>query len=449
MRRIRSGGLFPTRSTCKGSARFDIQLILVPQDRSSNQWLRFIALVYLAIGIYVLFRRWTAPKSTHFYVFCLVSFVLYSFKYTTEFDTFDWVIYWGNIIAEALQPALFLHFAVSFSDVFALNRPNKLKRRFLSAIIYTPAICLIALQYSAIQMWSATEVLRHRLDQIAVAYLAIYYVIAAIVFRFRYNRAESGLERQQLKWLTRGTLLTITPFTLLYVIPYLYFSGVSVPSLLTKIAGLSLIFLPLTFSWAIVRYRLMDIDLIFKRGVTYTLATASLVGLYFGIVAVTAEMVRARLPSLRVWGLLAAIVFTGILFEPLKQTIQGWVDRLFDQKRFDYRKTLVEFGRGLNSETDLRALLDSIVERLPQTLLVSRVAVFLATESSRRLATGTSSWPPRTASPILHAADLRVARRPLPRLRPSRRQQPHLSRDAAAGPPSAGCATQQRAALST
>ncbi len=51
--------------------------------------MRLIALVYLCIGIYVLFRRWTAPKSTHFYVFCLVSFVLYSFKYTGELDTFD------------------------------------------------------------------------------------------------------------------------------------------------------------------------------------------------------------------------------------------------------------------------------------------------------------------------------------------------------------------------
>ncbi len=367
----------------EGAAKLDIPLILVPTDRSSNQWLRFIALVYLAIGIYVLFRRWTAPKSTHFYVFCLVSFVLYSFKYTTEFDTFDTIIYWGNIIAEALQPALFLHFAVSFSDVFAPDRAHRLRRRFLTAIIYAPAALLITLQYSALHYWSATEVLRHRLDQIAVAYLALYYVIAAIVFRFRYKRAESGLERQQLKWLTRGTLLTITPFTLLYVLPYLYLSGASVPSLLTKIAGLSLIFLPLTFSWAIVRYRLMDVDLIFKRGVTYTLATASLVGLYFVIVAVSAEMVRARLPSLHVWGLMAAIIFTGILFEPLKKAIQGRVDRLFDQKRFDYRETLVEFGRGLNSQTDLRALLDSIVERLPQTLLVTRVAVFLAPESNR------------------------------------------------------------------
>ncbi len=368
----------PGTSDLKTAPRLDIQVILEPTDRSINQGLRFIALVYLCIGIYVLFRRWTAPKSTHFYVFCLVSFVMYSFKYTTELDLFDSIIYWGNIAAVAIQPALFLHFAVSFAGDRRETTAGRVRRRLLSAALYIPGILLIGLQYWAQTFWSATEILRHRLDQISVGYLALYYVIAAVVFRFRYQRAESALERQQLKWLTRGTLLAVTPFTLLYVIPYL--ADWTVPSLLTKLAGLSLVFLPLTFSWAIVRYRLMDVDLIFKRGVTYTLATASLVGLYFGVVAVTAEMVHTRLPSLRTWGLLAAIIITGLVFDPLKRAIQARVDRIFDQKRFDYRETLVEFGRGLNSQTDLRALLDSIVERLPQTLLITRVAVFLAAE---------------------------------------------------------------------
>jgi len=366
-------------SDLKNAAKFDVQVILEPKDRSINQGLRFIALVYLCIGIYVLFRRWTAPKSTHFYVFCLVSFVLYAFNYTTEFDTFDWIIYWGKIAAAALQPALFLHFAISFSNDTRAERRTRLGRRLLIAGLYLPGIFLMGLQIAAIQLWSATEILRHRLDQISVGYLALYYVIAAIVFLFRYRRAESALERQQLKWLTRGTILAITPFTLLYVIPYL--ADISTPDTLRKLAGLSLVFVPLTFSWAIVRYRLMDVDLIFKRGVTYTLATASLVGLYFGIIAITGEMVHTRLHGLGIWGLLAAIIIAGIVFDPLKRAIQARVDRVFDQKRFDYRETLVEFGRGLNSQTDLRALLDSIVERLPQTLLVTRVAVFLAAES--------------------------------------------------------------------
>ncbi len=356
-------------------ARLEIPVILEPTDRSINQGLRFIAAVYLMIGIYVLFRRWTAPKATHFYIFCLVSFVLYSFKYTGELDAFDQIIYWGNVVAGALQPALFLHFAWSFSERKLRSRRDRFLRIAGTAALYLPGALLVALQFAAIRFESATELLHHRLDQIAVGYLAVFYVVAAIVFRIRYRRAVAGLERQQLKWLTRGTLLAITPFTLFYAIPYM--ADLPVPGTLTKVAGLSLVFLPLTFSWAIVRYRLMDVDLIFKRGVTYTLATAALVGMYFAGVAITAEMVHTRLPNLRVWGLIAAVTITGLVFDPLKRAIQSRVDRVFDQKRFDYRETLVNFGRSLNAQTDLRALLDSIVERLPETLLVTRVAVFL------------------------------------------------------------------------
>lgn len=380
--------LRPTATTqdLRFAPRIDIGVILEPVDKSNSQVNRLIALVYLFIGLYVLFRRWTAPKSTHFFVFCLVSFVLYAFKYTSRLDTFDWSIYWCNIVATALQPALFLHFAVSFSDNFTSRRRNPTARRFLAALIYLPGLLLVGVHVAAIHLWSATEVLKHRLDQTEYAYLALYYVLAAFVFLFRYRSAESPLERQQLKWLTRGTLLAVVPFTVLYVLPYVF--DMAVPSSVTRFAGLSLVFLPLTFSWAIVRYRLMDVDLIFKRGVTYTLATAALVGLYFGAVAVTAEMVHTRLPNLKVYGLLAAIIVTGLVFDPLKRAIQGRVDRLFDQKRFDYRETLVNFGRSLNSQTDLRALLDSIVERLPKTLLVTRVAVFLAEETEEPRAAG-------------------------------------------------------------
>ena len=69
------------------------EVIPAPVDKSINQGLRLIALIYLGIGIYVLLRRWTAPKSTHFYLFCLVSFVLYSFHFTGKFNAFDWLIF--------------------------------------------------------------------------------------------------------------------------------------------------------------------------------------------------------------------------------------------------------------------------------------------------------------------------------------------------------------------
>jgi PAS domain S-box-containing protein len=359
-------------------ARVDVQVILEPTDRSINQGLRLIALVYLSIGLYVLFRRWTAPKATHFYVFCLASCVLYAFKYTGQFDTLDWIFYWGNLLAAALQPALFLHFAVTFGE-----NAGTLRRKAIAAALYLPAIFFVGLQWFAMRMFSATEVLRHRLDQIGTGYLALYYVIAAIVFSLRYRASEQPLERQQLKWLARGTLLSVVPFTLFYAIPYM--SDLMLSATIYKGAVLMLVFIPLTFSWAIVRYRLMDTDLIFKRGVTYTLATAALVGVYFSVVGLSAEVVHTRLPNLRVWGLLAAIMATALIFEPIKNAIQGRVDRIFDRKRYDYRETLIEFSRGLSSETDLAALLQSIVDRLAQNLLVKRVAVFLVPQEGETM----------------------------------------------------------------
>ncbi len=353
----------------------DVPLDLDAQDRSVNQGFRFIALVYLGIGLYVLLRRWTAPHSTHFYIFCLVSFVLYSFWFTGKLNEFDWIVYWGGIAANALQPALFLHFALAFSG------ERRRRHGWLVALTYLPGAILVALQVMAIELWSATELLRHRLDQTATGCQALFYVLAAAVFYVHYRQTEAPLERQQLRWLTRGTVLAVLPFTVLSAIPFM--ADFPMPGAAAKIACICMIFLPLTFSWAIVRYRMMDVDLIFKRGVTYTLATAALVGVYFALVAVSAEVVHTKLPGAGVWGLFAAIIITALLFDPLKRIIQGRVDRVFDRQSYDYRTTLIDFGRGLSSFTNLEALLNAIVERLPRTLLVERVAVFLSDTPGR------------------------------------------------------------------
>jgi two-component system NtrC family sensor kinase len=368
-----------------------IPVIPEPVNRSGQQAQRIIGLIYLAIGIYVLFRRWTAPRATHFYIFCLVSFGLYALKVGAsaptdngEMDIADWTVFWCNVVAEALQPALFLHFALSFPE----ERLKKLRRQWLLPVVYAPGAGYLFLWIWAINRWQATELLKHRVDQMGTAYDAAYYVLAATLFLRSYAQANTPLLRQQLKWLTRGTLLAVLPFTILYAVPYLF--DLHMPSLLTRVAGLSLVFLPLTFSWAIVRYRLMDTDLIFKRGVAYTLVTGLVLGGYFGVIALISEIVHTRLPeAVREWGLGIAIVMVAAVFEPLKRRIQSWVDRVFDRHRYDYRKALVEFGRGLSSETDLNALLASIVERLPRTLLVSRVAVILPTvDGHLRLAAG-------------------------------------------------------------
>jgi len=137
-----------------------------------------------------------------------------------------------------------------------------------------------------------------------------------------YERARTTILRQQLKWVTRGTILAIAPYTLLYVLPFVFPHALGwLPQAAMKVSVLSLGLLPLTFGYAIFRYRLMDVDLIFKRGVVYTLAAAAVVGMYFGLVAGVAELVHMRQPGTGPIGLILAVVVTALLFDPVRKWI--------------------------------------------------------------------------------------------------------------------------------
>ncbi len=72
------------------------------------------------------------------------------------------------------------------------------------------------------------------------------------------------------------------------------------------------------------------------------------------------------------------MVVTALLFDPVRKWIQERIDQFFYRTRYDYRKTLIEFGRELSAETDLDRMLSSVVDRLSRTLLVDRMAIFLA-----------------------------------------------------------------------
>ena len=360
-----------TYSLVRQGVPVEAPLILVPTDRSLYSGLRLIALVYLCIGIYVLFRRWTAPKSMHFYVFCLVSFIFYAFHYTGKLNDFDWIVYWANVVAWLLQPALFLHFALTFPERKGLVN----RRPWLIPAVYIPGALLLAIHICVIDLLQPSELLRWNLDRVEWVYLAAYFVAATYTLWHSYRHAESAILRQQMKWVTRGTILSVAPFTCFYIIPYLFGA---VPGLGMKVSVLSLVFLPLTFGYAIFRYRLMDVDLIFKRGMAYTIAAGAITAAYFAAVGMASVLFHQNFPNIGPIGLVVAIAVTAILFDPFKNWVQEHLDKFFYRKRYDYRRTLIEFGRDLNSETDLDKMLSSIVDRLSRTLLVDRLAIFLS-----------------------------------------------------------------------
>jgi hypothetical protein len=335
----------------------------------------FVGSAWLAIGLFLYFRRNRAPKSLHFYLLCLASFVLHTFHYTGKLNNFDTAIYLGNVVAGLLAPALFLHFSLTFPEARRNWGPWKV------VSVYLPAVSLMIFQVGVAMGVVRTAVpLREVGWIIDRAWLLLFsgcYIAGGVYLHLSYRRAEDPITRQQLKWLRNGSLAGIVPFAAIYAVPYVL-GAIPTPEM--RLAVLFLALVPLTWAYAILRYRLMDVDIIFQQGYVYVLTTLAVLGIVWLLVYALA----AR-DGLSPTAVVLLVIVAAFVFEPLRNWIQQNLDRyVFYKDRYDYRRTLIAFARELSSEMDLDRTLSSVGERLTGTLSLSHVAFFLADETGAR-----------------------------------------------------------------
>ncbi len=335
-----------------------------------------VGTAYLIIGLFVYFRRGSAHKARHFYILCLASFVSLCFHYTGQFNNFDKVIYFGNLVAGLLAPTVFLHFCLAFPEprpwFRGIARP---------VLLYVPAasifLAFVAFSSGAMKISVPLIELRWMLDRAWMVAWTLPYLIGALVLSAEYTRTEDMVVRQQLKWLRNGAFCGILPFAAFYVLPYVLGA---VPNSYMKMSVLSVVLIPLTLAYAIVRYRLMDVDIIFRRGYAYTLATLCVMAAFYAIVLSLGSLVKQLFQDLGNTWLMTVMLITAFLFQPIRNWIQERLDRHFYRDRYDYRRTLVEFARELSSETDLDTTLDIVGERLLETIGLKHLGFFLSQE---------------------------------------------------------------------
>jgi signal transduction histidine kinase len=349
----------------------------VPVDRAvTYQYL--IGFAYLGIGLFVYFRRGSAQKAAHFYVMCLASFIALSFHYTGALNSFDKIIYFGNVLAGLMAPAVFLHFCMTFPE------PRKwLRSRLRQGLIYVPGLVLFLayVGFASGAIKSAVPVLEVRwmLDRIWVVLAAAPYLAAGLVVSVEYGKAEDTIVRQQLKWLRNGTFCGYLPYFALYVVPY---ALGAIPNEYLKLSVLPMVLIPLTLAYAIVRYRLMDVDILFRRGYAYTLATICILTAFWAIVISLGSLVHIYYREMGATGQITVMLIAAFLFQPVRAWIQEKLDKHFYSDRYDYRRTLVEFAKELSSQGDLDTMLSTCGERLVQTLSITHLAFFLAEEGA-------------------------------------------------------------------
>src|SRR5215470_3650948 len=150
-RRLDRAGLWtkvPYKLSRSGE-EFETPLVTAPAEKplATENYLRIVGLLYLFIGLFIFVRRWNAPRAVHFYIFCLASFILWSFHYSGKLDPFDWEIYWSEVVARLLVPALLLHFAL----VFPVRTETKLRTSLKLLAVYSFPLALLLIHVSTSQ----------------------------------------------------------------------------------------------------------------------------------------------------------------------------------------------------------------------------------------------------------------------------------------------------------
>jgi two-component system, NtrC family, sensor kinase len=319
-------------------------------------------------------KRSRAPHALHFYFVCVTSFVLYVFHFTGKLNEFDWTIFWFETGAYMFLPPLFLHFCLEFP----LRNTWVRHRRQLLYAIYVPATLLfvgwLGFVYGIVGFLPSPLLFRDFLDNLADFHFGLFFLLSAGVLIRTYQTVKTPELRQQMKWVTRGTALAVVPYFLLQSVPRL--SGL-IPEHYVDLAIFPLVLIPISFGYAIHRYRLMDVDIIFKRGVTYTLSTACILGLYVTFVVLVGELLGSGFEPLSTVARVVATIAVALLFAPIKDQFQVWLDKFFYRDRYNVRQALIDFGRTLGSEVNLERMLDRILNQLVAALYVNRAAIFL------------------------------------------------------------------------
>jgi len=346
-------------------------------------YLVIVALAFWLSGLFVALRFPGIRGGAIYAGLAATLFVKLAFSDTGQGDPFDWLVAWCDLVAGALWPALLLHLGAALGRR-ALRRP-----RLAPGLGYAVSAALIgaalwlyptgpggAFRFDdpvgALEIW-------HRLGYLFMG--AAPLVTIALLSR-AHARSPSAMLRGQMRWMLWGLVLGFGPFALLYALPWA--SGAAdLPAWASFLAVVPLLLVPAACTAALARYRLTDLDVLVRRG----LSEVTAVFFTFAVLAAAVFLLREGVGGLvplsrgvtRYGGFLAA----AIAYPQIRRWVRAGMERAFYRQRYSYRATLLDWARELSAETDLRSLVQGLCERVHATLGVPRVEVWAHVGSGR------------------------------------------------------------------
>ena len=217
-----------------------------------------------------------------------------------------------------------------------------------------------------------------------VLLLPLCILASALSLIFRYRRS-GGEAREQIKWLAFAACVVGATYlggllARILFAPESLKAGAPEPSWVSLIDSLGALFyasIPTAIGFAVLRYRLYDIDIIINRALVYGPLSAMLALIYVGSVVGIQAVLRALTGQESTVAVVASTLAIAALFNPLRRRVQASVDRRFYRRKYDAAKTLEAFSAKLRDETDLNALSEDLVGVVRETMQPAHASLWL------------------------------------------------------------------------
>jgi signal transduction histidine kinase/MFS family permease len=341
-----------------------------------NIILLFAFLLNIGLGILVLLKN-TPYKRVN------ISFSIFSWACAIWvcsilmiylFRDLPWRLYWVRMsfFGSSIIPAAFFYFSLIFP---------KEKRNVSWPITFLIAILSLAFAFISFTKLMIISVHWGTLSSnfgVAHNFFSIYFIIfmlGGIFSLIKSFKNSVGLERIQIKYCFLGIFLTFIPaITSNLILPSLgtsRFSHLGPSSTLIMISF---------FTYAILKHRLMDINIVLKKGTTYIFLLLLLFVPSILLILLNQKIFFGKIDYLFSLVAFSILLLTAIFFDRIRPGTEKVVEQILFKNRYDYRETLGTFSKAMVTILNLQSLSKRIIETITQTMGVEKASLFLLNE---------------------------------------------------------------------
>ncbi len=359
---------------------------------------------FFGIGLFVLIRQPGLRASQVFFLLCgqFMLFLICRLRPASYSGVDAFLLNLGTL-AFLMLPPTFLHFYLLFPrPAWLLSTESssswwplaRLWNRFWPTLYVLP-VAVFAGSFLWARVLEKELALFNGAPLASWWLLALFIVLGLLALRANSRRLKNPRERRGLVWVLVGSFFGLLPFlvsTLMFA-PYRHSEAFFV------FGVMPIVLVPFTFAYGIVRFQLLDIQVILRRSLLYTVTTALVTGLYAGGIATFNALFRgSELAASGYFPIFLALAIV-LLFDPLRRRIQELIDRFFFAGRSRLERAMVELGEAVTIQVDLQAVVEELVERLPKILELRFAALYLLRGYRLERVAGPGSLP--TTLPLL------------------------------------------------